>query len=162
MRLARAHAGLLAVSTLCLLAATAADLWLLVLFRKYVDRGVAASAPSGGLLGLALTALAVAIARGAAAYLGGRLAARASTTLVADLQEKLYGHLQGLSLEFFHRSRPGDLMSRLFHDVEAAARLVTGVTATALEAPIRIVAMVAALWSIHARCDDDCDRLVPA
>jgi ABC-type multidrug transport system fused ATPase/permease subunit len=149
LRLGRAHAGLIAVSTLCLLAATAADVWLLVLFRRYVDRSVAAPAP--GLLGLVLLALVITAARSAAAYVGARLAAQASTTLVADLEEKLFGHLQGLSLEFFQRSRPGDLVSRIFHDVEAAARLVTGVTSIALEAPVRLVVMFAAVWSLHAR-----------
>ena len=39
----RHHAGLLAVSTVCLLAATAADLWLLVLFRRVRRPGRAAS-----------------------------------------------------------------------------------------------------------------------
>ena len=149
LRLARTHAGLLVAATLCLLAATAADVWLLFLFRAYVDGSVAATGPAPPLRGSLLSALAVAVARGVSSYLGARLASRASTTLVADLQERLYGHLQGLSLEFFHRSRPGDLVARLFHDVEAAARLVTSVTATALEAPVRLAVMFASVWSLH-------------
>ncbi len=39
--------------------------------------------------------------------------------VVADIREKLYEHLQGLSLSFFHRNPTGMLMSRITNDVNA-------------------------------------------
>jgi ABC-type multidrug transport system fused ATPase/permease subunit len=49
--------------------------------------------------------------------------------ILADLRNKLFHHLQGLSLGFYERNRAGVLISRLTNDVEALDQLVTdGVT----------------------------------
>jgi len=49
--------------------------------------------------------------------------------MLADLRNKLFRHLQRLSLGFFERNRAGILISRLTNDVEALDQLVTdGVT----------------------------------
>src|SRR3989454_12834926 len=49
--------------------------------------------------------------------------------ILADLRNKLFGHLQRLSLGFFERNRAGVIISRLTNDVEALDQLVTdGVT----------------------------------
>src|SRR5205823_7742272 len=49
--------------------------------------------------------------------------------ILADLRNKLFGHLQQLSLGFFERNRAGVIISRLTNDVEALDQLVTdGVT----------------------------------
>jgi ATP-binding cassette subfamily B protein len=49
--------------------------------------------------------------------------------ILADLRNKLFGHLQGLSLGFYERNRAGVIISRLTNDVEALDQLVTdGVT----------------------------------
>src|SRR6185503_5330231 len=47
----------------------------------------------------------------------------------ADLRNRLFDHLQRLSLGFFERNRAGGIISRLTNDVEAIDQLVTdGVT----------------------------------
>ena len=49
--------------------------------------------------------------------------------ILADLRNKLFGHLQRLSLGFFERNRAGVIISRLTNDVDALDQLVTdGVT----------------------------------
>jgi ATP-binding cassette, subfamily B, bacterial len=49
--------------------------------------------------------------------------------ILADLRNRLFGHLQRLSLGFFERNRAGVIISRLTNDVEALDQLVTdGVT----------------------------------
>src|SRR5690242_20539427 len=49
--------------------------------------------------------------------------------ILADLRNKLFGHLQHLSLGYFERNRAGVIISRLTNDVEALDQLVTdGVT----------------------------------
>ncbi len=49
--------------------------------------------------------------------------------VLADLRNKLFGHLQHLSLGFYERNRAGVIISRITNDVEALDQLVTdGVT----------------------------------
>jgi ATP-binding cassette subfamily B protein len=49
--------------------------------------------------------------------------------ILADLRQRLFGHLQRLSLGYYERNRAGAVISRLTNDVEALDQLVTdGVT----------------------------------
>ena len=49
--------------------------------------------------------------------------------ILADLRNRLFDHLQRLSLGFYERNRAGVIISRLTNDVEAIDQLVTdGVT----------------------------------
>jgi ATP-binding cassette subfamily B protein len=54
-------------------------------------------------------------------YLTGWVGERA----LADLRDRLFGHLQRLSLGFYERNRTGAIVSRITNDVEALDQLVT-------------------------------------
>ena len=76
------------------------------------------------LLFLASALLALALSS-ANTYLTGWTGER----VLADLRNKLFGHLQRLSLGFYERNRAGVIISRITNDVEALDQLVTdGVT----------------------------------
>lgn len=148
LRLGRRHLPALALANLCVLGATAADFGLLVLLRRFVDEGLASPLP--GVVGrLCLLGLGLATLREVAAYAGARLTTRSAARLVADLQERLFAHLHGLSLDFFQRSHPGDLVARIFHDTASAAHLVTGATSAAIESPVRLLVLFAAVFVLH-------------
>ena len=73
-------------------------------------------------LASALLALALSAAN---TYLTGWTGER----VLADLRNKLFGHLERLSLGFYERNRAGVIISRITNDVEALDQLVTdGVT----------------------------------
>ena len=67
------------------------------------------------------------------AYLGswltqaiqGVIAARISQQVMRDLRRELFDHLQTLSLSFFDRRQPGELMSRLTNDLDAISRVLS-------------------------------------
>src|SRR6185436_3318958 len=121
---------------------------LLALLRSVVDGGRAAWTGPG--LARSLTyAVVLAAGRALAASAGGRLSQRTTVKLIGGLQNRLYAHLHGLSLDFFERTTTGDLLARLFHDVETAARLVTGVAIGAVEAVLRLAVLCAVLWVLH-------------
>jgi ABC-type multidrug transport system fused ATPase/permease subunit len=62
-------------------------------------------------------------------YLQTYLTGWVGERILADLRNKLFEHLQKLSLGFFERNRAGVIISRLTNDVEALDQLVTdGVT----------------------------------
>lgn len=148
VRLGRQHLPALAAAQACVLAVAAADLGLLALVKRGVDASLA-SAAGAAFVGLLGAAAALAAAREAASYAGTRLAARVETTFVRELQNRLHARMHALSLDFFARHSPGDLLARLFHDSEAAAHLLTGVTPTGVDAAVRLVALVGYLWWLH-------------
>ncbi|MBS3816137.1 MAG: ABC transporter ATP-binding protein [Candidatus Thermoplasmatota archaeon] len=46
-------------------------------------------------------------------------------TVVGDIREDLYDHLQGLPIEFYNERETGDVMARVTHDVNALSDLVS-------------------------------------
>ncbi|MGL6217518.1 MAG: ABC transporter transmembrane domain-containing protein, partial [Lacrimispora sphenoides] len=65
-------------------------------------------------IGLLLMAAATIQAAGTSA--AGYLNHYAALHYVADLRKRLYGKLQHMSLSYFHKSRTGDLTSRVVND----------------------------------------------
>ncbi len=64
-------------------------------------------------------------------YLVGWVGTRA----LQDLRERIFTHLQSMSIGFFTRRSPGVLISRMTNDVEALNQLVTDGVVTIFTAP---------------------------
>ncbi|HXV57608.1 MAG TPA: ABC transporter ATP-binding protein [Gaiellaceae bacterium] len=116
------------LAVLSLLAATLTALAPPFLAKLAIDDGIA----EGDLH--ALTVIVVLFVAAGLANLGTSAAQTYFTgwtgeRILADLRNKLFRHLQRLSLGFFERNRAGVIISRLTNDVEALDQLVTdGVT----------------------------------
>jgi ATP-binding cassette subfamily B protein len=118
--------SLLALATL--LAYTVVGLAPPYLAKLAVDRGIDRGDLDvlWAIVGLFLAAGALTFAlSGAQTYFTGWVGER----VLADLRDRLFRHLQRLSLGFYERNRTGVIVSRITNDVEALDQLVTeGVT----------------------------------
>jgi ATP-binding cassette subfamily B protein len=74
-------------------------------------------------------------------YLVGWVGQRA----LQDLRERIYSHLQAMSIGFFTRRRPGVLISRLTNDVQALDSLVTDGVVTLFSSTLTLIGVVAIL-----------------
>jgi ATP-binding cassette subfamily B protein len=72
-------------------------------------------------------------------YLVGWVGQRALT----DLRQRIFAHLQGMSIGFFTRRRPGVLISRLTNDVQALDSLVTDGIVTLFSSLLTLFGVVA-------------------
>jgi ABC-type multidrug transport system fused ATPase/permease subunit len=128
VRLALPYRGRAAGAVLSLLAFTVVGLAPPYLAKLAVDHGIL----TGDLRALAWIVVAFVVAgvltlalSSVQTYLTGWVGERA----LADLRDRLFTHLQRLSLGYFERYRTGAIISRLTNDVEALDQLVTdGVT----------------------------------
>ncbi len=77
--------------------------------------------------------------RYAQTYLVGWVGQRA----LQDLRERIYTHLQKMSIGFFTRHRPGVLISRMTNDVQALDTLVTDGIVTLFSSTLTLVGVVA-------------------
>ena len=127
-RLAKRYKLRVAGGIAALLVATAASLAPPYLAKVAIDRGI--SEGDLELLGWVVAAFLVAGAIGWAAGLGQTyLTSWVGERVLADLRERLFQHLERLSLGFYERNRTGAVISRLTNDIEALDQLVTdGVT----------------------------------
>jgi len=126
--LARPYRGRTALSLVTLLAFTAVALLPPYLAKLAVDRGIEQKnlhALAVIVAAFLLAGLATFVLSSAQTYLTGWVGERA----LADLRNRLFEHLQRLSLGFYERNRTGAIISRITNDVEALDQLVTdGVT----------------------------------
>ena len=71
--------------------------------------------------------------------------------ILADLRNKLFRHLQRLSLGFFERNRAGVVISRLTNDVEALDQLVTDGVASLFQNTLMLVGSAVILFVLDWR-----------
>jgi ATP-binding cassette subfamily B protein len=71
--------------------------------------------------------------------------------ILADLRQKLFRHLQRLSLGFYERNRAGVIISRLTNDVEALDQLVTDGVTTLVQNSLTLIGTAIILFVLDWR-----------
>ena len=77
-------------------------------------------------------------------YLVGWIGQRA----LQNLRERIYTHLQAMSIGFFTRNKPGVLISRLTNDVQALDSLVTDGVVTLFQSTLTLLGVVVILLAL--------------
>ena len=121
----------IAFGLFCLLCVDFLQLLIPLVIKKAIDVLTLKTATSGGLLKYALVIVALAGVIAVLRYVWRYLLFGHSRKVEEGLRNKLYGHLQTLSLSFYHRTKTGDLMARAINDVNAV-RMATGMGMVAL------------------------------
>jgi ABC-type multidrug transport system fused ATPase/permease subunit len=144
IRLLRPYRGRMALMFGMLLIETGAGLAPPYLAGRAIDAGI----ETGDLSALDLTVLAFigaaviyAVATSAETYLVGWVGTRA----LQDLRERIFAHVQSMSMGFFTRRSPGVLISRMTNDVEALNQLVTSGLVTMFSASLTLVGVIVIL-----------------
>jgi ATP-binding cassette subfamily B protein len=136
--------------TVALLVATAAALAPPYLAGRAIDDGIQAGNES------ALTVIVVVFIGSVAVYWG---ASYAQTYLVGwvgqralqDLRERIYAHVQRMSIGFFTRRKPGVLISRMTNDVQALDTLVTDGVITLFSSTLTLLGVVGILLALDVQ-----------
>jgi ABC-type multidrug transport system fused ATPase/permease subunit len=80
-------------------------------------------------------------------YLDGWVGQRA----LQDLRQRIFAHLQAMSIGFFTRNRPGVLISRMTNDIDALNQLVTDGIVTLFQATLTLVGVVVILLLLDVK-----------
>jgi ATP-binding cassette subfamily B protein len=128
LRLTRPYKTRTLLSIGSLLLATATALAPPLLSKYAVDEGIAQHDLTK-LWWIVIAFLAAGLLNWGMSYAQTYLTGWVGERILADLRNRLFDHLQDLSLGFYERNRAGVIISRLTNDVEAIDQLVTdGVT----------------------------------
>ena len=84
-------------------------------------------------------------------YLVGWVGTRA----LQDLRERIFSHIQSMSIGFFTRRSPGVLISRMTNDVEALNQLVTSGVVTIFSSTLTLVGVVVILLFLDVQAGAD-------
>jgi ATP-binding cassette subfamily B protein len=142
--LLRPYRGRMALMFGALLIETAAGLAPPYLAGRAIDAGIEAgdlSALDWTVAAFVFIAIVYAVATYAETYLVGWVGTRA----LQDLRERLFSHVQSMSIGFFTRRSPGVLISRMTNDVEALNQLVTSGVVTIFNSTLTLVGVVVIL-----------------
>jgi ATP-binding cassette subfamily B protein len=145
--LLRPYRWRVALMLAALLGATGAGLAPPYLAGKAIDDGIRADDLDAlyvivaVFIGAALTYWAATYAQ---TYLTGWVGQRA----LQDLRQRIFSHLQGMSIGFFTRERPGVLISRLTNDVQALDSLVTDGIVTLFSSTLTLAGVVVILLAL--------------
>jgi ABC-type multidrug transport system fused ATPase/permease subunit len=144
IHLLRPYRGRMALMFAALLLETGAGLAPPYLAGRAIDAGIM----TGDLSALDLTVAAFAAAAllyAAGTYAETYLVGWVGTRALQDLRERLFSHIQSMSIGFFTRRSPGVLISRMTNDVEALNQLVTSGVVTMFSSTLTLVGVVVIL-----------------
>lgn len=89
-----------------------------------------------------------ALVRGAGDYFSTYFIEWVGQRAVRDLRVAAFGHLQDLSLDYYQRTKTGDVISRVVNDSQVVQQAVSSVLADLAKQPFALVAVLAAmLWN---------------
>jgi ATP-binding cassette, subfamily B, bacterial MsbA len=116
---------------------------------RFVDLS---AAPAEAIQGIILFLLVVFLFKNIFDFLRNYLVAWIEQAVTRDLRNEVYGHLVELDLSFFGRTRVGQIVSRLTHDVEQLRTLVTKELAKIISSVFELMAalliMVLLSWEL--------------
>ncbi len=148
--LLRPYRGKVALMFVALLVATGAGLAPPYLAGQAVDNGIITGDVSA--LDLIVAAfVVVATLYAAATYLQTYLVGWVGTRALQDLRERVFTHLQTMSIGFFTRRSPGVLISRMTNDIEALNQLVTDGVVTMFSSLLTLVGVVVILLVLDVK-----------
>jgi ABC-type multidrug transport system fused ATPase/permease subunit len=130
-----------------LLIATAAALAPPYLAGQAIDNGIRAD-DAGALTLIVVIFLASVVVLWAATYAQTYLVGWVGQRALQDLRERIYTHLQGMSIGFFTRNKPGVLISRLTNDVQALDSLVTDGVVTLFSSTLTLLGVIVILLAL--------------
>ena len=91
------------------------------------------------VIGVVLLIPLIAAARSSTSFFSSYLMGHCNFLICMELRKKLMGILQELSLSFFHASRTGQIIARIFGDTSKIASVVTQSTAELVRQPVTIL-----------------------
>jgi ATP-binding cassette subfamily B protein len=139
--LLRPYRGRVALTVVAILAATGAGLVPPYLAGQAIDAGIA-TGDTDALTLIVIAFIGVAIVYAVATYAQTYLVGWVGTRALQDLRERVFAHIQSMSIGFFTRRSPGVLISRLTNDIEALNQLVTTGAVTLLSSGLTLIGVV--------------------
>ena len=121
----------LAIGLFCLLIVDFFQLLIPLVIKKAIDSLTLKEATPGLLLQYGMIIIAIALTIGLSRYVWRFFLFGHSRKVEEKLRNKLYGHLQTLSVSFYQKTKTGDLMARAINDLNAV-RMATGIGMVAL------------------------------
>ncbi len=105
----------------------------------------------GGLVRTVALLPVVTILQGILFFAGKYLVEWVGNRVVADLRSELFAHIHALPMQFFSKSRVGELITRITSDTAMLTELVSNVIGDILREPFTLIGCIAAMFYLDWR-----------
>jgi ABC-type multidrug transport system, ATPase and permease components len=139
------YLGIIALATIFMMVAALLTAGLAQLFQPMFDN-VLTSDNQGYVLPVAAALGGTFILRGIVSYIHTVLMNKASQSIVADIQKRLFDHLMTLDLSFFHRHPSGQLISRVISDVGIMRMAITDTMTGLIKSTLTLIFLVVVMF----------------
>ena len=140
----------LAVALLLMLISSGAAALGPYLFGKAIDQGIEAG-NIDVLRNISILYLFLALLQWGSIYLRVNIMARVGQSIIFDLREDLFGHLQQLSLGFYSRFSVGRVITRVINDVSALREFITWAMLAIARDLFTVIFIIAAMLLMSVR-----------
>jgi ATP-binding cassette, subfamily B, bacterial len=148
--LLRPYRGRVALTVVAIVLATGAGLAPPYLAGQAIDAGIV-TGDTGALTVIVIGFLGVAALFAVATYAQTYLVGWVGTRALQDLRERVFAHLQSMSIGFFTRRSPGVLISRMTNDIEALNQLLTSGVTTLFSSGLTLIGVVAIMFLLDVK-----------
>jgi ABC-type multidrug transport system fused ATPase/permease subunit len=148
--LLRPYRGRVALTVVAIVLATGAGLAPPYLAGQAIDAGIV-TGDTGALTLIVIGFLGVAALFALATYAQTYLVGWVGTRALQDLRERVFSHLQAMSIGFFTRRSPGVLISRMTNDIEALNQLLTSGVTTLFSSGLTLIGVVVIMFALDVK-----------
>jgi ATP-binding cassette, subfamily B, bacterial len=121
-----------------------------LIYRQLINHGIL-KGNERLIVELALVAAGVSVIDSGLTFWQRQIAAKIGLEIVFDLRNKVFAHIQEMSLAFFTRARTGALVSRLNSDVSGVRDAFSNILSTAIGNLVTVTLVLAAMFTLSWR-----------
>src|ERR1017187_10992089 len=103
--------------------------WLIDLLHTLVGQLIVPGDRMASLRGIIIVLVAMVIVKNLFLWMGGQLGASLQERITRDLRDTVFRHMQRLPLDWFSRTKAGQILARILTDTDQAKALLTEVGA---------------------------------
>jgi ABC-type multidrug transport system fused ATPase/permease subunit len=146
------YRGWLALSTFCMVVVTTMNMigpWMVRTLIKVITAGVTGAGSLNEITFLAAVTITVYILRAIGQFGTEYVSHYAAWSMLKQIRQKMYDHLQNLSLRFFQDRQTGDLMSRVVNDTNNFEQLLAHALPTVVTNGLMLIGVSAVLFAMN-------------
>ncbi len=143
----RRYLGYVVIAFIASMVYSGIDAWFVYFLKPLINRGLVAK--DQHFLELApLLVPAVFIGQGVVRFISNYCIARVSRSVIMQLREDLFKHLQKLPARFYDHASSGNLLSLILYSVEQVANASADVLTTAIQAGFLVIGLLIVMFHI--------------
>src|ERR1017187_3665054 len=125
--------------------------WLTDLLKSIVGGLIVPGDPMASLRGISAVIIVAVILKNVFLWMGGQLGASLQERITRDLRDTVFRHMQRLPLDWFSRTKAGQIMARILTDTEQAKAILAEVATRTIQNLAQVLVTIVILVTMSPR-----------